>query len=177
MYPWNTVFTTLFSFPEVLSFVQKNFEFERYDSRDGWYTKFTNNYINLPIMVGAYLINNPFESEGFWLKVAGGAYTGYWLRMNRKGQYPVFFELNDDGFPLSEKIDEKYDFKKNENQFNRIEYGLQGQFQAGYAFEKFGVYASYSYLYGLSGLQKNNVNDRDMYHKTSMITLGISHNF
>lgn len=161
-----------------VSFMQHNFEFERTGSREGWYTKSRNNYLNIPVLVGAYLINNPFKSEGLWLRVAGGAYTGYWLSMKRKGQYPVLFEVQMDGEkPLSEKISERYDFKRNENQLNRIHYGIQGQFQAGYSFGKYGIYASYSYLYGLSGLQKNNVNDRDMFHKTSMINIGISRNF
>ncbi|MGS2764533.1 outer membrane beta-barrel protein [Sinomicrobium sp. M5D2P9] len=161
-----------------VSFMQHNFEFERTGSREGWYTKSRNNYLSIPVLVGAYLINNPFEEKGLWLRVAGGAYTGYWLSMNRKGQYPVFSELQWDGsFPLSEKVRERYDFKRNENQLNRIHYGLQGQLQAGYSFGKYGIYASYSYLYGLSGLQKNNVNDRDMFHKTSMINIGISRNF
>ncbi|MDG3583788.1 outer membrane beta-barrel protein [Galbibacter pacificus] len=84
------------------SFVQKNFEFERTGAREGWYTKSTNNYISVPVMAGAYLINNPFKEKDAWIKIAGVAYTGYWLSMKRKGQYPVIFELTKEYiFPIS----------------------------------------------------------------------------
>ena len=40
-------------------------------------------------MIGGYILNNPHESKGVWIKVAGGMYTEYWLNMKREGQYPV----------------------------------------------------------------------------------------
>ena len=72
-----------------VSFLQKNYKYERTGSRSGQYTDYKNNFLSFPLLVGAYILNNPHESKGVWIKVAGGMYTEYWLNMKREGQYPV----------------------------------------------------------------------------------------
>ena len=31
-------------------------------------------------MVGGYILNNPHESKGVWIRIAGGMYSEYWLK-------------------------------------------------------------------------------------------------
>lgn len=65
---------------------------------------------------------------------------------------------------------------KNENQLNRWGYGLQGQAQVGYSFEKYNVYVLYNYMYGLSDINKVQDNDKKMSPRTYMLSIGISYN-
>ena len=105
-------------------------------------------------------------------------YTEYWLSMKREGQYPVFAELQTDGTFNYTKASDKYDFDKNENQLRRLAYGLQGQAQLGYSFDKIDVYASYNYQYGLSDIKKNNINnDQKATRDSYMISAGIAYKF
>ncbi|SDI93864.1 outer membrane beta-barrel protein [Chryseobacterium jejuense] len=161
-----------------VSFQQKNYKFERTGSRDGWYTEYNNNFLTLPLMVGGYILNNPHETTGVWIKIAGGMYTDYWLSMKREGRYPVFNELQENGTFNYTQVSDKYDFKKNENQLNRWGYGLAGQAQLGYSFNKFDVYGSYNYQYGLSDINMaNDDKDRKSTIRSYMISLGVSYKF
>ncbi|MGK6341470.1 outer membrane beta-barrel protein [Chryseobacterium sp. DT-3] len=161
-----------------VGFQQKNYEFKRTGSRTGWYTQYTNNFLTLPLTVGAYILNNPHETTGVWLKVEGGMYSDYWLSMKREGRYPVFGELQENGTFNYTEVSDTYDFKKNENQLNRWNYGLVGKAQLGYSFKKLNVYGSYSYQHGLSDINKDN---EDKNQKASirshMISLGASYKF
>ncbi|AQX84454.1 outer membrane beta-barrel protein [Elizabethkingia sp. HX WHF] len=161
-----------------VSFLQKNYKYERTGTRSGQYTDYKNNFLSFPLLVGAYILNNPHESKGVWIKVAGGMYTEYWLNMKREGQYPVFGGLQPDGtFPYV-KVSDTYDFKKNENQLNRFGYGLQGQAQLGYSFDKFDVYGAYNYQYGLSDISKTNTDkDQKATTRSYMISVGVSYKF
>ncbi|AQX13146.1 PorT family protein [Elizabethkingia meningoseptica] len=170
---WNMFFVST-----GISFLQKNYEFERTGSREGWYTKFNNNYLSMPLMIGGYVLNNPHESKGVWIKLAGGMYTDYWLSMKRDGQYPVFSELQEDGTFKYKKISDTYDFKENMNGYNRWGYGLQGQAQIGYSFDKFDVYGAYNYQYGLSDISKVNKDDnKKMSTRSYMLSIGASYKF
>lgn len=161
-----------------ISYLQKNYEFRRTGSREGWYTKYDNDFLSLPLLVGGYILNNPKNSNGVWVKIAGGMYTEYWLSMKREGQYPVFSELQLDGTFNYRKTSDKYDFDKNENQLRRLAYGLQGQAQLGYSFDKIDVYASYNYQYGISDIKKNNTSiDQKETRDSYMISAGIAYKF
>ena len=76
------------------------------------------------------------------------------------------------------KVSDTYDFKKNENQLNRFGYGLQGQAQLGYSFDKFDVYGAYNYQYGLSDISKTNTDkEQKATTRSYMISVGVSYKF
>ncbi|HIB8182131.1 TPA: outer membrane beta-barrel protein [Elizabethkingia anophelis] len=165
-----------------VSFVQKNYNFERTGSRAGWYTQFTNDFLSFPLLVGIYAFGEPSQKNGLWIKLAGGMYNEYWLRMKREGRYPSFMgsdiEVGLDKITdiiEYDKVTSNYDFKKNENQLNRWGYGMQGQAQVGYSFNKYMVDLSYNYMYGLSDINKVESNKK-MSLRTYMLSLGISYN-
>ncbi|OPB94943.1 hypothetical protein BAS10_11205 [Elizabethkingia meningoseptica] len=161
-----------------VSFIQKNYKYERTGSRTGWYSNYDDNFLGFPLLIGGYILNNPHESEGVWIKLAGGMYTEYWLSRKYDGQYPVFSELQPDGSNPYTKVSGKYDFKENENQLNRFGYGLQGQAQLGYAFKKFDVYAAYNYQYGLSDINKTNTDkNQKATTRSYMLSVGVSYKF
>ncbi|MCL1676179.1 outer membrane beta-barrel protein [Elizabethkingia meningoseptica] len=161
-----------------VSYLQKNYKFERTGSRAGWYTDYQNSFLNFPLLAGVYILNNPHEKDGLWIKLAGGMYTEYWLQMKREGQYPVFSELQLDGNFNYTKVSDTYDFKKNENELNRWGYGLHGQAQLGYSFGKLGAYAAYNYQYSLSDISKvNDDKEKKMSTRSYMLSLGISYKF
>ena len=63
-------------------------------------------------MVGGYILNNPHESKGVWIRIAGGMYSEYWLSRKFDGQHPVFGELQPNNtFPYVE-VSDTYDFKR-----------------------------------------------------------------
>lgn len=161
-----------------VSYLQKNYEFQRTGSRDGWYTKYDNEFISVPLLIGGYLINDPNNSNGVWIKLAGGMYTEYWLTMKREGQYPVFSELQKDGTFNYTTTSDKYDFDKNENNLKRFGYGLQGQAQLGFGLDNIDIYAGYNYQYGLSDINKNSIKDAPKTTRnTYMITVGVAYKF
>ncbi|OPC30081.1 outer membrane beta-barrel protein [Elizabethkingia miricola] len=161
-----------------VSFLQKNYKYERTGTRSGWYTEYNNSFLAFPLLAGGYILNNPHESNGVWIKVAGGMYMEYWLSMKRNGQYPVFAELQTDGNTPYVKVSDNYDFKKNENGLNRFSYGLQGQAQLGYSFNRFDVYGSYNYQYGLSDINKMNTDkNRESTIRSYMVSVGVSYKF
>ncbi|MCC9043628.1 PorT family protein [Myroides sp. M-43] len=170
---WKTLFVST-----GVSYLQKNYEFERTGSREGWYSKYNNDFISVPLLVGGYLINNPYTSDGVWVKVAGGIYSEYWTKMKTKGQYPVFPELQSDGTFNYTQVSEKYDFKKNENQLRRLAMGLQGQVQVGYSIEKIDVFLGYNYLYGLTDTYKyDSPGDKKITRDSHMVSVGAAYKF
>ncbi|PUB26326.1 outer membrane protein with beta-barrel domain [Elizabethkingia sp. YR214] len=170
---WNSLFVST-----GVSFLQKNYSYNRTGSRSEGYTNYTNNFLAFPLMIGTYVLNNPHENTGVWIKLAGGMFTEYWLSQKYDGQYPVFTELQwDNNFPYT-KVSGTYDFKKNENQYKRFGYGLQGQAQLGYSFKKFDVYSAFNYQYGLSDINKTEQEKSSKeYSRSYMISLGASYKF
>ncbi|MDV3751526.1 outer membrane beta-barrel protein [Elizabethkingia anophelis] len=170
---WKSLFVTT-----GVSFIQKNYRYERTGTRSGQYTDYTNNFLSFPLMIGGYVLNNPHESKGVWIKVAGGMYSEYWLSRKFDGQYPVFAGQKPDGsFPYT-KVSGTYDFKENQNQLNRWGYGVQGQAQLGYSFDKFDLYGAYNYQYGLSDINLTNQdNNKKEALRSYMISVGISYKF
>lgn len=161
-----------------VSYLQKNYQYERTGSRSGWFTKYNNDFLAFPLLVGGYILNNPHESQGVWIKLAGGMYTEYWLRMKREGQYPVIGELQENGNFNYIQVSDTYDFEKNENQLNRFGYGMQGQAQLGYSFKKFDLHAACNYQYGLSDINKSQADkNQKMTTRSYMISLGVAYKF
>ncbi|MDR2228177.1 MAG: PorT family protein [Flavobacteriaceae bacterium] len=161
-----------------VSFLQKNYKYERTGSRTGWYTEYNNNFLAFPLQIGGYILKNEHEGKGAWIKIAGGMYMEYWLSMKRNGQYPVFSELQVDGNFTYTKVLDTYDFKKNENRLDRFGYGLQGQAQLGYSFNKFDVYGAYQYQHGLSDINKANTDkNKKATIRSYMISVGASYKF
>lgn len=160
-----------------ISYMQRNYDFERTNTREGWHSKYNNDFISVPLSIGGYLLNNPYTSDGVWIKVAGGIYAEYWAKSKVKGTYPVFAELQPDGsFPLVE-ASEKYDWSKNENQYHRMSMGLQGQIQLGYSINELDFYAGYSYLHGLTDTYKYDHPGSNVVRNTYMVTLGAAYKF
>lgn len=161
-----------------ISFLQKNYKYERIESHNGWYSDYTNNFISLPLMIGTYILNNPHQDKGVWIKAAGGIYSEYWMSRKYDGQYPVFSGLYPDGNVPYVKVSGKYDFKENENQLDRWGYGIQGQAQLGYSLKKLDIYAAYNYQYGLSDINMYNEdkNKKESF-RSYMISLGLSYKF
>lgn len=64
-------------------------------------------------------MGEPGKEKGLWIKIAGGMYNEYWLRMKREGRYPSFMD-GDIGIGLDkvesinnyEQVSSTYDFKK-----------------------------------------------------------------
>lgn len=160
-----------------VSYLQRNYEFERTGSHAGWYSNYKNDFISIPLLVGGYLVNNPHVDNGIWVKVAAGIYGEYWAKSKVDGQYPVFPELGWDGFPYT-KVSETYDWKKNENQYHRASMGLQGQIQLGYSIDEIDVFLGYNYLYGLTDTNKYDTpGKKKVTRDTYMVSLGVAYKF
>lgn len=161
-----------------LSFVQKAYKYKRTNNSEGIQTSYRNNFIQIPLTVGAYLINNPHHSDGIWIKLSGGAYYEYLTSIHRKGSYLVFAELGmDDTFAVA-KVSEKYDFKKNENNFRRGFFGLQASAEAGYSFGKYDVLAAYTYQHGLTDIYKSrSAGIKKSTRNSHFFTLGVAYKF
>lgn len=162
-----------------VSFQNKNYKFQRTETYSNWHTNYNTSYINMPLLVGGYLFNNPYKiQKGFWMKVAGGIYGEHFLSLNTKGTYPTFNGLQNDGSYTLQSVNEKYDFGTNMNHFSRWGLGLQGQVQAGYTLKKLDMYASFNYQKGLSDVTTYN---RDKNNKdrmlSYMISLGVAYKF
>ena len=83
--------------------------------------------MDIPLNVGLYLFNNPHKENGIWLKVQGGVFYEYFTKMHRKGEYPIFAQLQEDGSYIKAQVNETYDFKRNENNLKRNLFGIEGQ--------------------------------------------------
>lgn len=55
----------------------------------------------------------------YGLKVQGGVFYEYFTRMHRKGEYPIFAQLQEDGSYIKAQVNETYDFKRNENKLEK----------------------------------------------------------
>jgi hypothetical protein len=161
-----------------VSYLNQNYKYERTNYRDQWYTKYDNQFVSMPLLVGGYLLNNPYTDKGVWIKVAGGVYAEYWASMKREGQYPVFAELQPNGQFNYVTSSDKYDFKKNENQLKRFLMGLQAQAQVGYSFGEFDAYVGYNYLYGLTGIHDyNTASGSKSTIDSHLVTIGAAYKF
>ena len=162
-----------------ISYLQKKYAFQRTGIYSGMYTKYHNDFLSVPLLVGGYILEVPKGQQGIWIKVAGGVYGSYWMRMNRQGRYPVLSEFSPVNYEITYKlVSDTYDFKTNENMLNRFGYGMQGQLTLGYSFSKFDIYGSFNQQYGLSDISKSNKNKNlKKTIRSYMISVGTSYRF
>lgn len=59
--------------------------------------------------------------------------------MHRKGEYPIFAQLQEDGSYIKAQVNETYDFKRNENNLKRNLFGIEGTGEVGYSFNRIDV--------------------------------------
>lgn len=161
-----------------LSFIQKNHEYKKTDNATITNTSYKNNFINIPLNIGYYLITNPYNDKGFWLKISGGVFYERFISMNREGNYPTFFQAQGNGKYIMTHADEKYDFKTNEKHLKRNLWGIEAEGSVGYSFNSFDIFASYTYQHGLTGVYKtkSSSNIKEIF-KSSIISLGCAYKF
>ncbi|MCE8624226.1 PorT family protein [Bacteroides fragilis] len=161
-----------------LGFIQRNYEYKKTDNITGTHTLYKNNFMNVPLNVGLYIFNNPYKENGVWLKIQGGVYYEYFTRMHRKGEYPIFAQLQKDGSYIRVQVNETYDFKRNENNLKRDLFGIEGTGEIGYSFKKIDVFASYTYQYGLTDIYKAKTSsNRKSRRISNIISLGVAYKF
>lgn len=161
-----------------LAYLNKNYQYQRTGSREGISTLYETRYFNIPVMVGVQPLYNALKDTKFNFEIYAGTYAGWWNTLDRESTVEVFGELNLDGFPRK-TVTEAYDFAKNENHFNRVDFGLQAETRVEYNFYKnMNVFVEYSFMYGLSDNQKNQLRKTsNYYYTTSNYGIGISYNF
>ncbi|MDX8552871.1 PorT family protein [Tenacibaculum sp. 1B UA] len=161
-----------------LTYLNKNYRFQRTGTREGISTLHKSRYFNIPVMVGIQPLHKTLKNTKFNFEVFAGTYVGWWNSLKRESTVEVFGELDFDGFP-KKTITESYDFDKNENHFNRVDYGLQTETRLGYNFHKnLSLFLEYSFMYGLSDNQKEQLRKTsNYYYTTSNYGIGISYNF
>lgn len=134
--------------------------------------------MDIPLNVGLYLFNNPHKENGIWLKVQGGVFYEYFTKMHRKGEYPIFAQLQEDGSYIKAQVNETYDFKRNENNLKRNLFGIEGTGEVGYSFNRIDVFASYTYQYGLTDIYKAKTSsNRKSRRISNIISLGVAYKF
>ena len=155
-----------------------NYEYKKTDNITGTHTLYKNNFMDIPLNVGLYLFNNPHKENGIWLKVQGGVFYEYFTRMHRKGEYPIFAQLQEDGSYIKAQVNETYDFKRNENNLKRNLFGIEGTGEVGYSFNRIDVFASYTYQYGLTDIYKAKTSsNRKSKRISNIISLGVAYKF
>ncbi|WP_435261979.1 hypothetical protein [Tenacibaculum sp. nBUS_03] len=161
-----------------LTYIDKNYQYQRTGSREGISTIHRAKYFNIPVMVGIQPLQNSLKSTKFNFEVFAGPYVGWWNSLERESTVEVFGELDFGGFPRKTVV-ESYNFDKNENQFNRVDYGLQAETRVGYnLYKDMNLFIEYSFMYGLSDNQKNELRKTsNYYYTTSNYGIGVSYNF
>ncbi|WP_157821822.1 outer membrane beta-barrel protein [Tenacibaculum sp. Bg11-29] len=161
-----------------LTYIDKNYKYQRTGAQDGIATHHKAKYFNIPVMVGIQPLHSSLKNTKFNFEIFAGTYVGWWNSLERESTVEVFTELDFNGFPRKTLV-ESYDFEKNENQFNRVDYGLQAETRLGYSFYKnMSLFIEYSMMYGLSDNQKNELRKTsNYYYTTSNYGIGISYKF
>lgn len=158
--------------------LQKNYAFVRDGIDKGWYDDYNRVMVQVPLMLGTYLFNNTYKGKGFWGKLAVGGYMDYVSSLKRDGQFPVFAEPRYDDERNYAKVSETYDFKENRNGLRRTTYGLQGQAQVGYTYQKYDFFGALGYQYGLTDITNYNQDEnRKATINSTVFTLGVSYKF
>jgi hypothetical protein len=164
-------FNDWFGLGTELSYIEKNYNIERYGSAYGPSTVYenervVNSYFQLPIMA-----NFSFGGKKLRGFTNAGIYLGAWMSSHLKGsaltqvdEYIYYY-------------DEAYQFDSQRD--NRFEYGLLISLGLKYQFShSIGAFVEARYLYGLSDLQKYYmINQYPRYNSTAQIQLGIMYKF
>lgn len=168
-----------FSVQAGITYLNKNYKYERTGPYEGPYTKYDSKYINIPIMFGCKPLDFTLKDTKFDFEIFAGTYIGWWSSLKREGKQFIFAELQNDGnFPL-EEFSESYDFDENEREFNRLDYGLQAEARLSYnIYKQIDIFLEYSYLYGLSDNEKSQVRKTSTYYyTTSNYGIGVAYKF
>ncbi|WP_440880055.1 porin family protein [Tenacibaculum sp. C7A-26P2] len=164
-----------------LTYLNKNYRFRRTESLSSTTTLYETRYFNIPVMVGIQPLANVLKNTKFNFEILGGTYVGWWNSLDRDSSARIFAEYGDnvDLEDTVASISESYNFDTNENHFNRVDYGLQAETRLGYNFYKnLSFFVEYSFMYGLSDNQKNQLRQTSKYYyTTSNYGLGLSYNF
>lgn len=162
-----------------LMYLNKNYRYQRTGYYEGIYTNYNTRYFNVPVMLGIKPFYESLKNTRFNFEIMGGAYAGWWNTLERDGVVQTFPELDFEvGFPKKE-FKESYDFDKNINKFNRVDYGLIAETRFAFRiYKQFDLFAEYSFMYGLSDNQKEEIRKPSRYYyTTSNYGIGVSYNF
>lgn len=160
-----------------LRFVQRNYLYQCLGI-DAWETRYTNNFVSVPLTVGYYLLHNPYKEKGLWLKPQVGVYYEYFTSMHTKGTYPmnIMEGYGDDMIRID--YESTYDFSANENHLRRSLFGGEVGIQVGYSFGCIDAFASYRYQYGFTHIYKEKSRtSKTARRNSSIITVGASYKF
>ncbi len=158
-------------------FVQRNYLYQNLGG-DAWNTRYTNNFISVPLTVGYYFIHNPYKEKGLWLKPQVGVYYEYFTSMHTKGTYIMDIMEGYEGDGVYLDYETTYDFGANENHLRRSLFGGEVGIQAGYSFGRIDAFASYRYQYGFSHIyQEKSLTSKTARRNSSVITVGASYKF
>lgn len=160
-----------------IRFVQRNYLYQ-IAGADAWETRYTNNFINIPLTVGYYFLHNPYKEKGLWLKPQVGVYYEYFTSMHTKGSYPINIMADyEDNMPYID-YESTYDFGANENHLRRSLFGGEAGIQAGYSFGCIDAFVTYRYQYGFSHIYKEKSRtSKTTRRNSSVITVGASYKF
>lgn len=160
-----------------IRFVQRNYLYQNLGG-DACDTRYTNNFISVPLTVGYYFLHNPYKEKGLWLKPQVGVYYEYFTSMHTKGTYfmNIMEGYEGDGTYLDYKS--TYDFGANENHLRRSLFGGEVGIQAGYSFGCIDAFAGYRYQYGFTHIyQEKSPTSKTARRNSSVITVGASYKF
>lgn len=159
-----------------VSFLNKNYRFQRTGSiYGGQYSNYKTRYINVPFLLTFKPLEYVLKDSKFGFSVMAGSYLGYWTSLNIDGYYKLFVEQSD----KLKYYKGKYDFDKNENNYSRLDYGLQTGANLSYDISKrVSILIDCTLLYGLSDNKKKTVRQASKYYYTTYnFGLGIAYKF
>lgn len=160
-----------------LHFVQRNYLYKSYGD-DPWNTRYTNNFISVPLTVGYYFIHNPYKAKGLWIKPQVGVYYSYFTSMKSKGTYLMNIMEGYKSDDIYVEYESTYDFSANENHFKRSLFGGEVGIQAGYSFGCIDAFVAYRYQYGFSHIYKEKSRtSKTARRNSSIITVGAAYKF
>ncbi len=158
-------------------FVQRNYLYENSGSNP-WNTRYTNNFISVPLTVGYYLLHNPYREKGLWLKPQVGVYYEYFTSMRTKGTYIMDLMEGYNGAGVHIDYESKYDFGSNDNHLRRSLFGGEAGLQVGYSFGCIDAFATYRYQYGFTHIyQEKSRTSNTARRNSSVITIGAAYKF
>ena len=158
-----------------MSYLQKNYTYERTGPYRGMYITFINSYVQLPLMAGIEYGNR--KIKGF---LQTGIYGAYWIRGKMKGKIPDIYNITDtidntgqlvETFKLA-SFNEKYNFDSRKDR--RFELGWTSGLDISYYLtQKSNLVLEVNYFRSLTDQQKNYmINQKARYNQTFTCTVG-----
>lgn len=160
-----------------IRFAQRNYLFEK-TKQNAWNTLYTNNFIDIPLTVGYYLIHNPYKEKGIWLKPQVGVYYEYFTGMHTSGSYPIYVMQGANEVPTYLRYKSSYDFSANDNHLRRSLFGGKASIKMGYSLKSIDIFVGYSYHYGFSHIYQDKATTTKTTRRNSMtMTAGVAYKF